>query len=253
MDKRGADIAQVLMTWEPDDVDGAVARITRSIESFASACKRGKLNGAVLLADGAFDAAWCGGRLTSTSHPDVLSEAELAAGYSGLMFHRTRGVGGWPCESFKLTAALRAAARVAPVIIRLDSDEVIDLESDLGDAVSTVRRGRYHGAMVIWDTVGNDVLGSQGVGSKKHLRIFSSNPTLTAGPSYHGSYKAFTGGKWLSLRKRGDENGGLESARIANCCSLVRLINHPSERSKAMHEAKARLLSHRHEGARSDR
>lgn len=243
------DIAQVLMTWEPDDLAGAVARVTRSIESFAAACDRSGLRGAVVLVDGAFDAAWVGGDLPANSHSKVIDEAEAIAGMYGIPFG-WYGWTGWSSESFKLTHGMRVASSRATAIIRLDSDETIDDDSDLGAALDAMR-GR-HGAMVTWDTIGEQAHGSQQVGTKRHLRMFTANPTLTAGPAYHGSYKVHDG-EWLALRKRGEENSGLPTARVIDCGSLVRIENHPAERSAAMHEAKARLLQHRYEGARSDR
>ena len=245
------DIAQVLMTWEPDDLDGAVARVTRSIESFGAACERSGLRGAVVLVDGAFDAAWCGGDLPAASPNEVIDEARAAAEMYG-MTTRVRWSDGWPAESFKLTAALRIATNStgAPALIRLDSDETLTDDTDLGAALDAMRG--YHGAQVTWDTVGDQAHGSQNVGTKRHLRLFASSPTLTAGPAYHGSYKVFDG-EWLALRRRGDENSGLATARVVDCSPLVTITNHPAERSPAMHAAKARLLAHRYEGAMSDR
>ncbi len=243
------DIAQVLMTWEPDDLDGAVARVTRSIESFGAACERSGLRGAVVLVDGAFDAAWCGGDLPFGSARDVIVEAQAVAGMYGLRW-QLEGAGRWPAESVKLTHALRCAGLRSPALIRLDSDETLTDDTDLGAALDAMRG--HHGAMVTWDTVGEQAHGSQQVGTKRHLRMFTSSPTLTAGPAYHGSYKVYDG-EWLALRKRGDENAGLATARVVDCSSLVTITNHPAERSPAMHEAKARLLAHRYEGAMSDR
>lgn len=243
------DIAQVLMTWEPDDVDGAVARITRSIESFGAACERSGLRGAVVVHDGSFDAAAYGGSLEPRSDEFVLAEAEALAAMIGLEFVINRG-GSWPSEAFKLTHALRKASFAAPAIIRLDSDETLTDDTDLGVAVDAMRH--HHGALVTWDTVGEQAHGSQQVGTKRQLRMFAASPTLTAGPAYHGSYKVFDG-EWLALRTRGEENTGLPHARVRDCGSLVTITNHPAERSPAMHEAKARLLAHRYEGARSDR
>lgn len=243
------DIAQVLMTWEPDDLDGAVARVTRSIESFGAACERSGLRGAVVMYDGAFDAAWCGGNLDRRSPDHVIDEAEAIAAMNGLDCVVNRG-GPWPSEGFKLTHALRKASFRAPAIIRLDSDETLADDTDLGAAIDAMRG--HHGATVTWDTVGEQAHGSQQVGTKRHLRMFAASPTLTAGPAYHGSYKVYDG-EWLALRKRGDENAGLATARVVDCSSLVTITNHPAERSAAMHEAKARLLAHRYEGAMSDR
>jgi hypothetical protein len=239
------------MTWEPDDLDGAVARVTRSIESFGAACERSGLRGAVVLVDGAFDAAWCGGDLPASSPSEVIDEARAVAEMYGLG-HRVRWSDGWPAESFKLTAALRLAANTtdAPALIRLDSDETLTDDTDLGAALDAMRG--HHGAQVTWDTVGEQAHGSQQVGTKRHLRMFTSSPTLTAGPAYHGSYKVHDG-EWLALRKRGEENAGLANARVVDCSSIVTITNHPAERGAAMHEAKARLLAHRYEGAMSDR
>lgn len=247
------DIAQVLMTWEPDDLDGAVARVTRSIESFGAACERSGLRGAVVLVDGAFDAAVRGSDLPLHTPGKVIDEAEAVARMHGLGFERFGSgiaTNAWASESFKLTAALRVASTAAPALIRLDSDETLTDDTDLGAALDAMRG--HHGAMVTWDTVGEQAHGSQQVGTKRHLRLFASSPTLTAGPAYHGSYKVYDG-EWLALRKRGDENAGLATARVVDCGSLVTITNHPAERSAAMHEAKARLLAHRYEGACSDR
>lgn len=243
------DIAQVLMTWEPDDERGAIDRITRSIESFGAACERSGLRGSVIIHDGAFDAAVYGGKLDSRTPDHVIDEAEAIATMIGLDCRVTRGAC-WPSEGTKLTHALRKASFRASSLIRLDSDETLTDDTDLGAALDAMRG--HHGAMVTWDTVGEQAHGSQQVGTKRHLRMFTSNQTLTAGPAYHGSYKVFDGG-WYALRRRGDENAGLPPARVVDCSSLVTITNHPAERSPAMHEAKARLLSHRYEGACSDR
>lgn len=250
------DIAQVLMTWEPDDLDGAVARVTRSIESFGAACDRSGLRGAVVLVDGAFDAAVRGSSLPIGSPDEVIAEAAALSDMLGLTFDAfgsEMGAHAWPSESFKLTMALRAASSVAPVVIRLDSDESLTGATDLSAAVDAMRD--HHGAMVTWDTVGEQAHGSQNVGTKRHLRMFASSPTLTAGPAYHGSYSVFDHARneWLALRKRGEENAGLDAARVADASSLVTITNHPAARSASMHEAKARLLAHRYEGACSDR
>ncbi len=247
------DVAQVLMLWEPDDRDRAMKRVKRSIQSFAAACDRSDLRGAILLADGAFDAAHYGGRLREISKSEVIACAGAVAESSGIEYGELAWqfyAHGWPSEAVKLTYAMRAAALMAPVIIRLDSDETIDEQSDLGAAIELMR-GR-HGALIEWDTVGEQAHGSQDVGSKRHLRMFASNPTLTAGPAYHGSYKVYDG-EWLALRMRGEENTGLQRARVVDASNLVRIVNHPAERSAAMHEAKARLLAHRYSGALSDR
>lgn len=246
------DIVQVLMTWEPDDPRGAVDRIVRSVESFAAACERSGLRGGVMFADGAFDAAIAGSDLPAVTPRRVMREAEAAAAMNGL---RTYGLipMSWASESFKLTWAMRRASFEAPVIIRLDSDETLTDDSDLGMAVDAMRG--HHGALVTWDTVGEQVHGSQNVGTKRHLRMFAAHRTLTAGPAYHGSYKVFDDddGQWVALRTRGDENTGLARARVVDAGSAVTIRNHPAERSAAMHEAKARLLAHRYEGACSDR
>lgn len=246
------DIAQVLMTWEPDDLDGAVARVTRSIESFGAACERSGLRGAVVIHDGAFDAAVYGGNLEPRTPDHVIDEAEAIAAMIGLDCVVTRGAC-WPSEGTKLTHALRKASFRADTIVRLDSDETLTDDTDLSAALDAMRG--HHGAMVTWDTVGEQAHGSQNVGTKRHLRMFSSSPTLTAGPAYHGSYKVFDDdmGEWLALRKRGEENAGLRHAHVVDCSSLVTITNHPAERSAAMHDAKARLLEHRYEGACSDR
>lgn len=246
------DIAQVLMTWEPDDARGAIERITRSIESFASACERSALRGTVLLVDGAFDAAVRGSNLDAGTPPKVIREAEAVATMNALEFI-TRGGISWPSESFKLTAALRCATELAPAIIRLDSDETLTADTDLGLAIDAMH-GK-HGALVTWDTIGDQAHGSQQVGKKKHLRVFAAHPSLTAGPAYHGSYKVFDEdeNQWLALRTRGEENTGLARARVADASNLVTITNHPAERSEAMHAAKTRLLNHRYEGAHSDR
>lgn len=250
------DIAQVLMTWEPDGEAGAVARITRSIESFAAACERSALRGCVVLVDGAFDAAVRGSDLPLHAPGKVIDEAEAVARLYGLEFEALGSgiaTNAWASESFKLTAALRIAAELAPDIIRLDSDETLTDDTDLGTALDAMQ-GK-HGALVTWSTVGKQARGSQQVGTKRHLRMFASHPTLTAGPAYHGSYKVFDddAGEWLALRTRGDENTGLKRARVTDAGSLVTITNHPAERSAAMHEAKTRLLNHRYEGAHSDR
>lgn len=246
------DIAQVLMVWEPDDLDGAILRVTHSIESFGAACNRSELTGTVVIVDGAFDAAVQGSELPINSPDEVIAEAREMCAHYGLLFvdASVRIGGAWPAESTKLTHALRAASLYAPAIIRLDSDETLDDSSDLGAAVEAMRD--HHGAVVIWDTVGKQVHGSQPVAKKPHLRMFAANRTLTAGPAYHGSYKVFEG-EWLALRMMGDENGGLERARIANAANIVTITNHPAERSAAMHDAKSRLFHHRYKGAYSDR
>lgn len=246
------DIVQVLMTWEPDDPRGAVDRIVRSIESFGAACERSGLRGSVLLVDGAFDAAVRGSDLDAHTPPKVIREAEAVAAMNALELNASGG-GGWPSESFKLTWAMRRASFEAPAIIRLDSDETLTDDSDLGMAVDAMRG--YHGALVTWDTVGEQVHGSQNVGTNRHLRMFAAHDSLTAGPAYHGSYKVFDddAGRWVALRTRGEENTGLERGRVVDAGSAVTIRNHPAERSAAMHEAKARLLAHRYEGAMSDR
>lgn len=246
------DIAQVLMTWEPDDERGAIRRIARSIESFGAACDRGGLRGVVVAVDGAFDAAFRGGSLPPVSPSRLFHEIDAIASMTGLRFV-AHGVDAWPCESFKLTYGLREASHHAPVILRLDSDESLTDDTDLGAACDAMRA--HHGALVTWDTVGAQAHGSQQVGTRRHLRMFASHPSLTAGPAYHGSYRVYddTSREWVALRVRGEENSGLPRASVVDCGSLVTIRNHPAERSPAMHEAKARLLAHRYEGAYSDR
>lgn len=251
------DIAQVLMTWEPDDEAAAIARVTRSIESFAAACTRAGMRGSVVMVDGAFDAAVQGTGLPHTSPDSIDRVAAQACAAGGLEFHAcgpSGATGAWPSEGFKLTAALRVASSHAPILLRLDSDEVLTDDSDLG-ALRSIERHRMHGASVTWRTVGEHCEGSQQPGTKQHLRAFAASPTLTAGPAYHGSYKVYdeAADEWLALRKRGDENTGLTTGKVLDLTAHITIENRPEQRSAAMHEAKRRLLAHRYEGARSDR
>lgn len=250
------DIAQALMVWEPDEPLAAVERITRSIESFGAACHRAGMTGAVVIVDGAFDAAVAGTGLPAISATGVLDCAEAACSIAGV---RSITYGhdlahAWAAESTKLTQALRIASVAAPIVLRLDSDETLTDDSDLTQLRALPRHG-MHGALVTWDTVGEQAEGSQSPGSKPHLRAFAAHRTLTAGPAYHGSYKVFDDERdeWLALRRRGDENAGLATADVLDLTRDIVIVNHPAERSAAMHEAKRRLLAHRYEGARSDR
>lgn len=251
------DIAQVLMTWEPDDEAGGAARTMRSVASFAAACDRADLRGTVVLVDGAFDAAVQGTGMPADSPASLFDAVHRECDATGLKFVNAsvRMGGAWPAESTKLTHALRCASLYAPIVLRLDSDETLTDDSYLGEVVETMHELGSHGAIVTWDTIGEQAEGSQSVGSKPHLRVFAASQTLTAGPAYHGSYKVFDAERdeWLALRKRGDENTGLATGSIADATESITITNHPAERSDAMHEAKRRLLAHRYEGARSDR
>jgi hypothetical protein len=155
----------------------------------------------------------------------------------------------------KLTQALRIASVFAPIVLRLDTDETLTDDSDLSQLQRITSFHGYHGAMVTWDTIGEQAQGSQNVGTKKHLRAFTASQWLTAGPAYHGSYKVFDEamGGWVALRKRGEENSGLAPARVLDASQDITIVNHPAERSDAMQMAKSRLFNHRYNGAYSDR
>jgi hypothetical protein len=222
----------------------------------AAACSRARMTGTVVMIDGAFDAAVQGTGLPITSPDELFAEAGALCEMVGLQLvtYGETFVHAWPSESMKLTQALRIAGEVAPIVLRLDSDETLTDESDLGALRGILRHG-MHGATVTWNTIGEHAEGSQQPGAKPHLRAFAASPTLTAGPAYHGSYKVHDADRdeWLALRRRGDENSGLASGDLLDATVDVVIVNHPAERSPAMHEAKRRLLSHRYEGARSDR
>lgn len=250
------DIAQVLMTWEPEATADARRRVAASVASFAAACQRAGMSGTVVMCDGAFDAAVCGSDMPTASAPRAIRHVAGMCESWGLQFidASVRIGGAWPNESTKLTHALRAASLYAPIVLRLDSDETLTDDSDLSHLRAIPRYG-MHGALVTWDTIGEQAEGSQNVGTKPHLRAFAASQTLTAGPAYHGSYKVYDAERdeWLALRRRGEENAGMPTGDLLDLTDHVVIVNHPAERSAAMHEAKRRLLRHRYEESRSDR